>query len=112
MEFIVTPPADGNTPPATSAGRPASTTARAWTLLATPLESADQLEFVLSQRATRFAATPPALRNRPPAYRAGPPPSSKTARARASKPSPVPSAHQLEPSQRAMCFAAPPPATM
>ena len=60
-----------------------------------------------------LAATPPAPVKTPPAYSAGPPPSSNTVRAwtEGLKPeSPFPSADQLAPSHFAMLLAATPPA--
>src|SRR5688572_9487915 len=76
------------------------------------LSSRDQLE--PSHLARRLAVMPPAVVKLPPAYRAEPPPSSKTASAETVPLrvalSPLPSADQLEPSHFAMRLAATPPA--
>src|SRR5688572_6021629 len=77
MLLDCTPPAEKNEPPAKSAGPdplPSSSTARASTSPPTPLPSADQEDPF--HFAIRLAATPPATMNRPPAYSAGPLPSS------------------------------------
>src|SRR5688572_22708032 len=72
------------------------------------MPTADQL--VPSHLAMRWAGTPPADVNRPPAYNASPLPSSKVARAKTSANNPMPTADQLVPSHLAMRWAGTPPA--
>src|SRR5262245_48594976 len=59
-----------------------------------------------------FAAAPPAIVKSPPAYSAGPAPSSNTVRAPTPPFTPLPSAAQFEPFHLAMLFAAAPPAVV
>src|SRR5262245_61203129 len=112
MRFVGTPSTSEKLPPATSSGPPprSSTSSVRSAPSSIPPPTGDQE--TPSQRATRFALTPPATVNEPPAYSAGPPPfpSSKTASALTVRSVPLPTRDQLEPSQRAMLLAATPPA--
>src|SRR5262245_57835360 len=90
---------------------PASKTVRACTKELSPLPSAVQLE--PSHVALLSASTPPAVVKEPPAWSAGPLPSSYAIKAETLLRLPLiplPSAAQLEPSHFAMSFAATPPA--
>src|SRR5262245_3349066 len=115
MHFAGTSPAVGNPPPAKSrAPEPSSNTSSALTiepLAVIPLPNAAQLDpFHL---AMRFAAAPPALVKDPPAYNAGPVPSSSAASTRTSADAgatPLPTGAQLAPSHLARLLAATPPA--
>src|SRR5437667_391693 len=99
MRPIGRPSAVVNMPPAYSAGPlPSSKTVRAPSPPVgpfTPLPSGDQ--FDPFHIATLIAALPPAFRNKPRAYSAGPLPSSNTVKASTLSSIPAPSADQLEP---------------
>src|SRR5262245_35817779 len=104
-------------PPANRVGPPppgASKDARAWIPLSVPKPTDDQA--VPFQRAMFEACCPPKLvTKKPPAYSAGPLPSSWTTSAATLSPGapmPLPTGDQLVPFQRAMLVAATPPALL